>query len=65
MTRHGEDYTLTQEKLDDIALYMDEDIREELHGKLAPCTPEAFLHAYIEKVPEFEELLKNEFSIEM
>lgn len=65
MTRHREDYTLTQEKLDDIALYMDEDIREELHGKLAPCAPETFLNAYIEKVPEFEELLKNEFSIEM
>lgn len=65
MTRFGEDYTLTQEKLDDIALYMDDDIREELHGKLAPCTPETFLIAYVEKDPEFEELLKSEFSIEM
>ena len=27
---------------------MDDEIREELHNKLAPCTEEEFLEAYIE-----------------
>ena len=48
-----------------IGVYMDDDIREELHNKLAPCTNEEFLKAYVEYVPEFEDLLKSEFSIEL
>lgn len=65
MTRYGEDYILTQEELDTIATYMDDDIREDLHFELAPCTPEEFLKAYVKRVPSFEELLKIEFSIEL
>lgn len=28
---------------------MDDDIREELHGELAPCTDQEFYTAYLEK----------------
>ena len=41
MTRYGEDFTLTQEELDNIATYMRDEIREELHFDLAPCAPES------------------------
>lgn len=32
-----------------IVNYMDDEIREQLHNELAPCTEEAFLEAYLEK----------------
>lgn len=65
MTRYGENYTLTQEELDNIATYMNDEIREDLHFDLAPCTPEEFLKAYVDAEPDFKELLKSEFSIEL
>ena len=65
MTSYGENYTLTQEELDNIATYMNDEIREDLHFDLAPCTPEEFLKAYVKADPDFEELLKSEFSIEL
>lgn len=33
----------------EIASFMDEDIRDELHNELAPCTNEEFLSAYCKK----------------
>lgn len=57
--------TLTQNIMDDISIYMDSEIREELHFKLAPCKPEIFLKEYIKRDPEFKELVKNEFGIEV
>ncbi len=35
-----------------IEQYMDDDLREELHFKLAPCTNEVFLLSYVEKHAE-------------
>ena len=64
MTRHGEEFKLDQNLMDDIAVYMDDDIREQVHSELAPCEPEKFLKRYLEIKPDFEELLKTEFSIE-
>lgn len=29
--------------------FMDDDIREELHMKMAPCTDQEFLDAYVER----------------
>lgn len=52
---------LTQEIMSDICTYMDDDIREQVHGELAPCTPEEFLKRYLELDPEFIELLQSEF----
>ena len=65
MKRFGEDFKLTQELMDAIASYMDDDKREQVHAELAPCEPEEFLKRYSELEPDFTELLENEFSIEM
>ena len=34
--------------MDVIAQYMDDEIREELHTKMAPCAPQEFVNAYID-----------------
>ena len=65
MTRYGEEYKLSEELLDTIATYMDDDKREKVHFELAPCEPEEFLRRYLELDPEFEGVLKTEFSIEL
>lgn len=54
---------ISNEAMDAIASYMDDDIREELHFKLAPCNNRTFLKAYCKRDPEFTELLKKEFDI--
>lgn len=65
MKRYGQIFELTQDLMNTIASYMDDEKRENLHTKLAPCSPEDFLKAYVESDPEFEELLKSEFDIEI
>ena len=65
MTKYGEEYKLNEVEMENIACYMNDEIREDLHFKMAPCEPEEFLKAYVEKDPDFEELLRSEFSIEM
>lgn len=52
---------LNDDLMDTIASYMDDAIREDLHTELAPCTHEEFITAYIDRDPDFIELLKNEF----
>lgn len=54
---------ITQELLDEIATYMNDDIRESLHGDYD--TPKEFLEAYVEKDPDFKEILETEFNIEI
>lgn len=49
---------------DAIVNYMDDEIREQVHAELAPCTNEEFLKRYVELDNEFETLLKSEFGIE-
>ena len=65
MKRFREDFELAQELMDTIASYMNDDMRETVHAELAPCEPEEFLKRYLELDPDFEELLENEFGIEM
>ena len=65
MKRYGEEIEMTQELMDTIATYMDDEKREQVHRELAPCSPEAFLARYCELDPEFENLLKLEFSVEL
>ena len=65
MKRFGEYFELTKELMDTIASYMDDDKREQVHAELAPCEPEEFLERYLELDQDFEELLENEFGIEM
>jgi hypothetical protein len=65
MTRYGEEYKLNTEEMENIATYMNDEIREDLQFEMAPCEPEEFLRAYVEKDQDFEELLNSEFSIEL
>lgn len=65
MKRYGEETKIDQRLMNDIASYMDDEIREFLHTRLAPCEPEEFLEEYLKHDPEFEELLNNEFGIEV
>ena len=43
--------------------YMYNNIRELVHMEEAPCTKQRFIEKYIEKDPEFEQLLYSEFNI--
>lgn len=56
---------IEQKTMDAIAVYMDDDKREQVHFELAPCEPEEFLKRYLELDPDFEDVLKSEFSIEL
>lgn len=44
-----------------IASYMTDEIREDVHADLAPCTDEEFLREYLNRDPDFYTLLRNEF----
>lgn len=53
---------LTDNVMEEIALYMDDEIREQVHYELAHCTNEEFIDRYCELDPMFEEFLLNEFN---
>lgn len=61
----GDKITLTMSLLDNIATYMDDEKREEIHNEFAPCEPIVFLKEYLKIDPDFEALLNSEFSIEL
>lgn len=63
MKRYNEKFELTEQFLNDLTNYMDHDLVEKLHFELAPCEPIDFLTKYLEIKPEFETVLKDEFSI--
>lgn len=68
MTRRGYnnfDLDTDNDLMDDIASYMDDDTREQVHFELAPCSNSEFLERYVELDPEFSELLSSEFGIEL
>lgn len=52
---------LTPEIMSDICTYMNDDIREQVHSGLVPCTLEEFLKRYLELDSDFMNLLKSEF----
>lgn len=54
---------IDQKIMDAIAVYMDDDKREQVHFELAPCDPEEFLKRYLELDPDFEDVLKSDFNI--
>lgn len=49
---------------DVIVSFMNDNIREEVHGLLAPCTKKEFLREYVKRDTGFADLLYNEFSID-
>ena len=63
MTIYGK--KITQEDMDVIGSYMNDEIREDLHADLAPCAPEEFLSAYLERDPDFLKLLESEFDFRL
>lgn len=65
MLRYGEKLDLDKNLWDAIVTYMNDDIREDVHFDLAPCSEEEFLDEYVKRDPEFEKLLHEEFGIEM
>ena len=65
MKRYGKNYILTQDLLNEIATYMNDEVRENLHLEIASCTPELFLKEYIKRDAGFKNLLVSEFGIEM
>ena len=62
---------ISNEKMAQIASYMDDEIREKVHNELAPCTNEEFLLKYYESIEDneekddFEELMYSEFNVQM
>lgn len=58
------EHPITQEDMDIIAIYMDDDTREAVHLDLAPCSPEEFLREYLERDPDFIITLEQEFGYE-
>ena len=56
------DFKSGNDLFEEIASYMNDEIREDLHSEIWESEPEDFLKAYIEKDPEFLELVKHEFS---
>ena len=56
---------ITSAKLSEIAGYMSDEIREQLHSKLSPCSPADFLREYVKHDPDIIPILRDEFEIEI
>ena len=56
---------VNQGRLDEIAGYMNDEIREQVHAELAPCTPDEFLTRYLQLDCELINVLLSEFNIEI
>lgn len=55
---------ITNNIMEAIASYMNEEIRERVHAELAPCSNETFIRRYCEYDTEFEDnILKKEFGL--
>lgn len=52
---------VTDRDMADIGSYMDDDIREQVHAELAPCTHDEFIARYLELDPDFEDFLIETF----
>lgn len=65
MKKYGENYTLRQDDMNVIAIYMNDEIRESVHNDMNYNSPEDFLREYVKRDPDFEEFLNTEFSIEL
>ena len=56
---------ITDNTMSAIVALMDDNTREIVHRKLAPCTNYEFLKEYSKQEPSFANVLENEFSIEL
>lgn len=55
---------IDEDLMDNIAGYMCDDYREQVHRELASCKPEAFLKRYLELDFDFAGILLEEFGID-
>lgn len=44
---------------------MDDDIREDVHLDMSPCSKEEFLAEYLQRDPDFADILRTEFNMEV
>ena len=56
---------ITDNTMSAIVALMNDNTREIVHRKLAPCTNYEFLKEYCKQEPSFANVLENEFSIEL
>lgn len=56
---------ITDNTMSAIATLMNDDTREVVHRKMAPCTNHEFLKEYCKQEPSFADVLKDEFGIEL
>lgn len=56
---------IDEDLMNNIAGYMFDDYREQVHRELAPCKVEVFLKRYVELDQYFAELLWAEFGIDV
>lgn len=61
--RNGKLYNIPFSMLEQIAEYMNPDIREAVHYELAPCNSNEFVERYCELDESFEGVLYSEFNI--
>lgn len=52
---------INNDDMHNIASYMNDEKREFLHSKLAPCSNEKFITEYLKMDPDFIDVLKSEF----
>lgn len=53
--------TIKINNFDAISSYMNDEIREDVHMDMAPCSDGEFLAEYLERDPEFRTLMQHEF----
>lgn len=61
--RFGNTFDFDNKLMENIATYMKDEIREQVHFELAPCSNGEFLERYLEMDPDFAFFLEDEFGI--
>lgn len=61
--KEGKAYHFTENEWYYLVEMMDDEAREKVHCKMAPCTNEEFMVEYLKEDPDFESLLWTEFRI--
>lgn len=51
--------TITDAELGTLLPYMKGDIREYCHRQMAPCTPNEFIDEYLDRDPDFIEIVND------
>ena len=59
MTIYGR--AITDDDMEIIASYMDDEIREQVHAEIAPCSNGEFIKRYLEVDESLADILEREF----